>query len=290
MREPILKVTSLLHSMEVKFNSPKGTPRLFNLGIEQDSYGAPSVFNFFLPEHSPAGVVSLSGLVAPESQVLSGAGVTKLLDGLLTTIKFGVTRCYQGFGTKGFDCPTVEGAPTDGQEAALTYSVQATSSLDGILDEMSLLLTSGRLSDQNKEIIKNTVENIYLNVDPDRAIRIAQQLILMSPEFHVWGQNTRNTGKKYTLTGYTKPPKHTYKSVVYLFLDGGVDSFNMLVPTGSCTGKDMYREYKSARGRHALSQDDLLEIDATGSGQVCNKFGINKVCKCGADLSLVSYF
>lgn len=38
----------------------------------------------------------------------------------------------------------------------------------------------------------------------------------------------------------------------------------------------MYNEYKNARGPLALSQDDLLDIDATGSGQLCNTWGIHK--------------
>ena len=122
---------------------------------------------------------------------------------------------------------------------------------------------------------------MYLNGDSGRAIRIAQQLILMSPEFHVWGASTRNTGTKRYIRGYVRAPQHKYKSVVYLFLDGGVDSFNLLVPKGKCIGKDMYREYKSARGIKALGDSELLDIDTTGSGQVCNTFGINKVCGVG---------
>ncbi len=279
LREPILKVTSLFHSMEAEYNVPKGWPKLFRLGIGQDSYGAPSVFSFFLPEHSPAGVISLGGLVAPEAQVLAGSTVTKLLDGLLTTVKFGVLDCFQGFGHDTFgECPTIEGAPTDSQEGALTYSVEGATSIDEVLDDLSLLLTSGRLSDKNKEIIKDTVEDMYLNGDSDKAIRIAQQLILMSPEFHVWGQTTRNTGTKRSVRGYDSTPKHGYKAVVYIFLDGGVDSFNLLVPKGNCAGgKNMYNEYVSARGPQALPESHLLDIDASGSGQVCDTFGVHKV-------------
>lgn len=57
---------------------------------------------------------------------------------------------------------------------------------------------------------------------------------------------------------------------------GGVDSFNMIVPKGNCSSKNMYNEYKNARGPLALSPDKLLDIDATGSDQLCNTWGVHE--------------
>lgn len=57
-----------------------------------------------------------------------------------------------------------------------------------------------------------------------------------------------------------------------MYLPGGNDSFNMLVPT--CNS--MYSEYKKARGSHAMPQDKLLPLDASGSGQVCDTFGLHE--------------
>lgn len=49
----------------------------------------------------------------------------------------------------------------------------------------------------------------------------------------------------------------------------------MIVPKGDCSPKNMYNEYKNARGPLALSLDKLLDIDATSSGQLCNTWGVH---------------
>lgn len=42
------------------------------------------------------------------------------------------------------------------------------------------------------------------------------------------------------------------------------------------TSADMYEQYRSARGIVAVDKEDLLEIDASSSQQVCRTFGVNK--------------
>jgi len=51
-----------------------------------------------------------------------------------------------------------------------------------------------------------------------------------------------------------------YKALVCVFLYGGADSFNMVVPQE----QELYNTYSASRGALALSQNDLLS-DATGS-------------------------
>lgn len=53
-----------------------------------------------------------------------------------------------------------------------------------------------------------------------------------------------------------------YKALVCLFLSGGNDSFNMLVPTTSAE----YAAYSSARANLALAKDTLLEITPSNLG------------------------
>ena len=69
---------------------------------------------------------------------------------------------------------------------------------------------------------------------------------------------------------------YPFKAIVYYYMAGGVDSFNLLVPRSNCRdGRDVYREYKNARGSLALGTSDLLDINASGSNQVCDTFAIN---------------
>eukprot|EP00957_Ditylum_brightwellii_P105884 8075103-Ditylum_brightwellii.AAC.1 len=144
----------------------------------------------------------------------------------------GVTNCWNGFGTRlaGF-CPTQDGV-SDTSEGTLTYAPTATT-VDSLIDELSLMLTAGRLGENNRAIVKGTIENMYNGGDKAKAIRIAQQLITSSPEFHGTGL-ARKGGTERVLTGYTEPPQHEYKAIVYLMMVGGCDSFNMLVPQCEC--------------------------------------------------------
>lgn len=57
-------------------------------------------------------------------------------------------------------------------------------------------------------------------------------------------------------------------------MNGGCDSFNLLVPLGQCTSGDQYQEYTTARGGHALPTSQLLPI--TTVDQNCAQFGIYK--------------
>ena len=106
-------------------------------------------------------------------------------------------------------------------------------------------------------------------------MRIAVQLIASSPEFHSTNV-ARRIGLPMSFSGYTKKPAEPYKAVIYYMLEGGADSFNMLVPRSNCRdGRDVYKEYKKARGSVALGTSSLLDIDATGSNQVCDTFAVN---------------
>ena len=60
-----------------------------------------------------------------------------------------------------------------------------------------------------------------------------------------------------------------YKATVMLFLNGGADSFNMLVPM-NCP---LYDEYHEVRGNVALDPTVLHQIQA--ANQACSDFGIH---------------
>jgi len=263
--------------MNATYTSPAGRAKLIHLGIGQDSYESPSVFSFFLPEYSPTGVIEKASLVAPESQVLTGKQVTTLLDGLFTSVKFGLTSCYNGFGDSFGDCPTIDGT-TNNSDGYLAYSVPDTASVDEALDGLALLLTAGRLGQTNRNIIKAAIKDEFDIGDRNKATRIAQQLLLSTPEFHSWGGIHHNSDIQRQHKGYTEsPPSDSYKTVVFFFMSGGVDSYNLVVPKDNCNnGNDLYAEYKNARKGHTIAKDDLLDIDATGSGQKCNTFGVNE--------------
>jgi hypothetical protein len=71
-----------------------------------------------------------------------------------------------------------------------------------------------------------------------------------------------------------------YKALVFVFLAGGMDSYNLLVPHSLCSGENLYDQYASIRQSAALPKSQLLEINVPSWGprQPCSKFGvINKM-------------
>jgi cullin-associated NEDD8-dissociated protein 1 len=120
------------------------------------------------------------------------------------------------------------------------------------------------------------------------ATAVAQALIVATPEFHVSG----STGATAQVRPAPEPKANSnaadrrlsYKAIVYLALNGGADSFNMLVPHSECSAaRDLYAQYHEVRGNVALQKGELLPIDVvngTGKGQqVCRKFGLHPKLK-----------
>ena len=114
-----------------------------------------------------------------------------LLETIFGTIKIGVTHCYTPSLENWRERPPFECASTEGDTslsvASSDYWPASTSSVDDILDDLSLLLTSDRLGDKNRALVKSVVEQEYNTGDVAKAVRMAQQLIFATPEFHSTG-------------------------------------------------------------------------------------------------------
>ena len=67
------------------------------------------------------------------------------------------------------------------------------------------------------------------------------------------------------------PPDSEYRALVCLFLNGGNDSFNMLVPRGASE----YAEYAAVRQDLALASAALLPINPLNSAQVGRQLGVH---------------
>ena len=279
-----LRHFSSFYSMGVSFEQPLSVPTLMSLEsrIGQGSYEPPSVFSFFLPEYVPnVPAVKSAGLVAPESMVLSGENVLELHEAVFGLIKFGIKECYNDSLENyrvalPFSMRCDEEGDTNTAPARPTYWPPSTASIDDILDDLGILLTSGRLTPKNRAIIKSVVEPEYNTGNVAKSIRMAQQLLFATPEFHSTGV-TRNLNEVRQLSGFTEPPAAPYKAVVLIMMLGGADSWNLLVPLSGCASGNQYQEYLEARGAtHSLPVANLTAISAAASDQDCNTFGVNK--------------
>jgi len=105
------------------------------------------------------------------------------------------------------------------------------------------------------------------------ALRQAQELFLFTAEFHATNLNEQRSVPRAIV-----PPTPTlarpYKAVVYMYLAGGADTYNMLVPHSNCGTNDLYNQYRTIRGVNHMPHSRLLPI--TASGQPCGTFGVHE--------------
>ena len=116
--------------------------------------------------------------------------------------------------------------PGNSSDGWLSYTPRNPGSEKLVIDELSTLLTSGRMSSKNRNII---AESFTASNDGLRAV---EQLFVSAPEFHSTGL-VRSNGterKLESVPGTCKP----YKALVHILLKGGCDSYNMLVPHSQC--------------------------------------------------------
>lgn len=153
-----------------------------------------------------------------------------------------MSGCENGFGKVEKKCKIDEG---DFRKSMghLTYSPSSAAD-NSIIDELSTLLTSGRLGSSNKSIIHHAYLSAYAtSQDRSQALRVAQQLILSSSEFHTNGiPRTIKKVENLNKSPATKTCKEKYKAVIHLKLDGGIDSYNLLVPHSGCSGLGMWKQ------------------------------------------------
>jgi uncharacterized protein (DUF1501 family)/uncharacterized protein (DUF1800 family) len=271
--EQILKVYKFMRSMEIKVNDDKQLVRFFDKGltdhIGQDSYEIPTVFSYFLPGFQPAGPIKKASLVAPEAQLLTGPYVLSQLNGFFSLIKWGMNGCYDGFFQKDSSCTRDPGDYSNSVGRLNYYPTNDTSS-EEIVNELSTLLTGGRLSDANKQIIKDAYDSEF---DKYAALMMAQQLVVTSPEFHTSGAIVERNGESRPQQPLPQPSQEPYKAVIFLMLAGGFDSYNMLVP--QC--EPYLSNYKSKRGIIALNDNELSETITVPveNNQPCSEFAIH---------------
>ena len=274
--EPILKVTGFMRAMEFESTTPLVELDSMNTKIGQMAFEQNSVFSFFDPHYSPPGPTSSAMLSAPESQVMSAGRVIGLLNGLLSLIQYGLVKCGGGFGAYGA-CRSSPQRPTQEPSGYLTYQSESMDDAVALVQDLSILLTSGRLSHERMNTIQQAFES---ESDPEAGQRLALQLIVTSPEFHTTSaidpnvavsSSSTDSNQEDTTSGAA--PAQEYKAVIHLALLGGCDSFNVLVPHSSCT--QLHQEYHEIRDTVALNDAEVLPIDGDTASQPCLRFGLH---------------
>lgn len=148
-------------------------------------------------------------------------------NGIYSLINSGLIRWDSGFGE----------SPLGTSMGYLNFSpsVPSTSSAE-VIDELSTLLTSGRLSEENKQVTIEEYDVTLQATDESTALKVAQQLISSVPEFHTLNAYQLSNEMR-EVEDQAENNEEPYQAIVYIYLFGGMDSFYMLSPHTSC---DLY--------------------------------------------------
>ena len=273
LREPLEKLLSLLRSME--FAPHEGREVEMNRLAEfigQQSYRSPTVFNFFKPEFVAVGPVKDASVFAPEAELFTASNIFGALNGMSSLIMYGLTSCFGGHGVDFPDrrrCYDGTQAARWGSEGQLSFKPTSQVS-SAVITELDLLLTGGRLDPDSRQTIERRhAQQLVATNSHSEALRAAQELFVYTPEFHSTNMNNKKSTARAEQSDSTDSLGRPYKAIIYVFLAGGIDSYNVLVPTCS----ELFTKYEAKRGSLALKRDELLPINATN--QPCDTFGVH---------------
>ena len=267
IHEPILRVVHLLRALEVEPGAGELLEIKVGGGLEQRPLAPDTVFSYFSPFFRQRGRAALAGLVAPVADIMSISTTIVLLNALLDLVRHDVRRAGCG-GLLTSSAALVSSCAVP--RMRLTYAPHpAPGALEGeggggpaaardaAVCELDTLLT-GRRSDPA------TLAHAADGYDAD-GLRGAQAAFVLSPAFHTLGGAPRPAGP---LPAHKRSkralPDAEFRGLIVLYLNGGADSYNMLVPMGGCQGRDLYQDYRTARSaEYAIPAADLLSPSGT---------------------------
>uniref|UniRef100_A0A7S4S6P4 DUF1501 domain-containing protein n=1 Tax=Ditylum brightwellii TaxID=49249 RepID=A0A7S4S6P4_9STRA len=297
-REPLLKLIHFFRAMELDTEDRRSREvDLIYLKdkIGQESHYAPSVFSFFLAEYQPIGPVLDMNLVAPEAQLFDAPKLIGFLNGMANLPFYGIADCEdgKGFGPFFFSRFKITDHPDERwyqcHEAGslnpdthvphrFRWLPESNASPAEIVSEMDLLLTGGRLSSMNKGIITQAYAVAAEAYGDATALQHAISHFAAAPEFHVTNDLFSNETQLHERTSTVPdipenpPPVTDYKAIVYIYLQGALDSYSLLMPNVCANG--LNTQYHQVRGDIAIANHRHLVINSIGD-QPCSKFGVH---------------
>ncbi len=138
----------------------------------------------FKLEYTAPGYIKAASLTSPEAQVLTAPKVMNLLNGIVSLVDLGLNHCYSGFGPKTTGCCEClgNGMPVfdfeENNYGRFAYTPSDPSKPFAIVNELSLLLTGGRLNSSSKSVIVDAFKGESNSAD---GLKLAQKLLLTTP-------------------------------------------------------------------------------------------------------------
>lgn len=163
LREPIIRFVHWARYANVSAVEVTNSPPVVNgattASLGQTPYRSSSVFNFYRPGFVAGGSeTAAAGLVSPEMQITHTATA-------ITYANFMANYVFQ------------KSTKVWGGDYAGPLAVSGDT--EAVIEYLDLVLTAGRMSEATRERVRET----YESVDPEDGIKLATQLIVMSPEY-----------------------------------------------------------------------------------------------------------
>lgn len=170
LREPVVRYATILR----QFGANSSDGFIANTGYflqelgKQHPLSAPSVFNFFLPAHTPAGEIASAGLVAPEFQITTSNTIV----GISNLIDFVVLADF------------VTDSPPPFEPVSLNFGDYAAiaGDVDALIDRLNIVLTAGTLDPATRAAIRTLLLDLD---DLNLRARVAIYMFLISSDYAV---------------------------------------------------------------------------------------------------------
>ncbi|MCF7818328.1 MAG: DUF1800 domain-containing protein [Kiritimatiellales bacterium] len=176
LREPLLRLMAYARAFDIYSLQTYGLFPFYQLEqvFGEAPYTYPSVFNFYLPDYQPTGIILARDLDAPEFQINNDVTSLNLLNAIRTLVESGI---QQPIGARFYS------------QAELDYARPKALAADSgaLLDYLDLMITAGRLTPANRATIAGVVDAMPGGSDADREARVktALRLFALLPEFNV---------------------------------------------------------------------------------------------------------
>jgi len=189
LREPFLRCVNFARAFNATSQSGIYVLDAFSLDHSQEFLKAPSVFNFFLPTHSPQGSLTAAGLSAPEFQIINGNSSITSPNYFWNSIWGGLHRWGVSNSSNSVQLNLNQELAMVVPAAVMEEDVPNVPAFDPdpLIQRLDLVLTGGRLSPQQFQIIRETLEQIPRNGWQwhREYLRAAIYLVVTSPDFCV---------------------------------------------------------------------------------------------------------
>jgi uncharacterized protein (DUF1800 family) len=173
LREPYLRYVRLGRSFGAR--SADGTFKVNDHdtkdAVNQLLFNSPSVFNFFLPDYQPPGLLAEAGICAPEFQVMTSSTA-------ITSLNHYARMVRSGFG----DAPEGPGR----MQLDLSGEIALADDPEALLDLLDLKMTWGHLGDDTRGILLEAWREMPPSFTAGDRVKALIHLIVVSPDFAVF--------------------------------------------------------------------------------------------------------